>query len=188
MVSEPERVTREEQEQSCQRRPVGPAKQEHERQRDEDRVQGVHFCDDRLAPEAVRRGEEQRGSDGCGERSGQLDRRQRQNAAGDGAFDRGSQIQGVRRIARHQQQECAADGEVQRIGGARRDDRRSHRGLKGPGIAEVDAGQQRRSIERKRREPDDDRGRQAAAHWYQWRRFRASWARTSSSDRVLTTC
>src|SRR6185295_9882580 len=116
------------------------SQQQQHRQRDEQQVQRVDLGDDRLAPERVRRGEQQGGGDAGENRRGQLRADEDKQRAGERRLDRRREVQRARRFDAGDGQEQIPDREVEGIGGARRDERRSDGRLQMAGVAEVEAG------------------------------------------------
>ena len=147
MIAEAERVDGEETGQPSGRRTIGPAEQEPQRQQHEDHVERVDLGDDGLAPERVRDGEEQSRADRRGDRSRELGGDHHEQAAGDRRLDRRREVERIRRLGAADPERDLADGEVEGVAVARRDDRRSDRRLKRSGVAEVEARQQRRAIQ-----------------------------------------
>lgn len=164
MVAEADRVDREKEREARERRPPFPLQQEQQRQRHDQRMERIDLGDDRLAPEGVRAGEQQRGGDRRQRRPGKLRRDEHDQPGGDRAFNGRCEIQRVRRFAVRRPQKEIADRKVQRIPIARRDVRRTDGGLKRTGIAEVDARQQRRPVQREDAERDKNGGVKTGAH------------------------
>ena len=98
-----------------------------------------------------------------GERSGQLGGDQHEQAAGDRRLDGRRRFSACAGSPPVSHSDSVADREVERVAVARRDHRRADHGLKRSGVAEVEAGQQRRVIQREGRRGDDQRGERAAA-------------------------
>jgi hypothetical protein len=117
----------------------------------------VDLGDDSLAPERVRAGEEERRCRAREDRSGELRGHDGDQPACDRSEGRRREIQGARRIVAGRADEEAADGEVERVAIAWRDDRRSRPDLKRRAVAELEARQQRRAVEKEGEHRHGDR-------------------------------
>ncbi len=109
----------------------------------------------------------------------------------DRALDRRYQIQRMRRIAADEPEQRAADGEVGGVCIAGGNHRRPDRRLERSGVPEIEAGKQRRVIERERNQGDDERRYEGAANHaadsQRAARLAAMTPRTSSSGRAFST-